>query len=541
MKRVKILSVMLAFALIIGTFAGCGGIKISSFYDIDKIAKETDALKIVNKADKLSYEDQIVQSHDDVIVYKSSNATQSTWTFYNYIAKRVIHTETRNLTDNVTIGFVSNEEEYVFAINSSWMDGNGKTQYKLGVYNSDGTKIKEVQSEKSLDVIGAYPEFNLDLLKIGNEFYRQNKGAYQLVATFTDGSVVPSFTAKNGKNYYYIQDDETLSIQTFDLNLNLSGYYTFPTYATEINYAILDNGNILVQYLVTESLLEDDYSFVASFIPVNLISKIINVENGKTKDVDLKYLVYAVASRNTLYKESPLLLEYDYISDSVNNCAIISEITDKQLDENLKVVSLDNSAKISDRFDNMFVGQPAPEEMFGYYTLNLPMPFTNNRYVVQNVIGQTLLLDEKGNTLGDITGATDVCLKYVIINGSIYDYNLNEVASCKDYDLYEDAYLYNSFIFTKTVDGTLKYYLFTDGQYKHITDFGSATITGSYGNLIVIKNVTTGMVSVYNEKLEVLLTTVAKISEITDNNGYTVLHGYNDTTAKYETYIVYNG
>lgn len=541
MKKVKILSVITAFVLLICTFVGCGGIKISSFYDVDKIAKETDFLKIANKVDKLSYDDQIVQSHDDVIVYKSSNATQSTWTFYNYVTKKVIHTETKNLTDTVTINFVSNDEDYVFAIKSSWVNGNGVTQYKITVHNADGTQIKEVQSEKSVDIARAYPVFNLDLLKIDNEFYRQNNGVYRLVAIFTDSSVVPSFTAKNGKNYYYVENEDSLVIETFDLNLNLKGYYTFPTYATEINYAILDNGNILVQYVVTESLLEDDYSFVASFIPVKLVSKIIDVQNGKSKDIDLKYLVYSVASKNTVYKESPMLLDYDYINDSVCNLAVISEIVDKQLDENKKIVNLNNSAKISDRFDSMFVGQTAPEEMYGYYMLNLPMPIINNRYIAENVIGQTLLLDEKGNTLGDITGATMSNYKYIIINDTIYDYDLKTVASCKDYDLYEEAFLYNSFIFTKTVDGTLKYYLFTEGQYKHITDFGSATITGSYGNLITIKNISTGIVSVYNERLEVLLTTVAKISEITDNNGYTVLHGYNDTTDKYETYVVYNG
>lgn len=540
MKKLKILSIVMVLVLLVSAFAGCGTVEISKLYDTKKLEDMYEENVPYSTYSKLSYENQIVESFGDIIVFEEENATHYIWTFYNYATGTVVYTDTQPTSYDVDIEFVPVwEEGGVFAICYSWVDGNGKTQYKIAVRALNGALVKEIQTEDILEVEELVPETNLDLLKIGNEFYRENDdGVYELVAKFSDASVIPEFDAKNGETYYVL-DSSNKTVTTYNKKLVMTGYYTFPSYATNLKSFVMNNGKVLVQYEVVEPIFADDYTFTVGTTPITLVTKIIDVENGEIDDKELEHVIIGLQSRETFYSDDLMPLNYEILKKSIKNGAIVNEINDGKLDESLKLVNLNNSGKISERFDDIFVGQPAPEISGNDVSLGLPEVITPDRFIAGNVAGMLSLTDAKGRVIGDITAMEAMNSKYFIMNDTIYDLDLKEVAECKDYEIVKSLYLQNSFVFSKNVDGTLKYFLFSNGEFKLIANASDATIQNSYKNVLIVKNNTSSKISVYNESLSVMFTTDANIViKSASKDGGLVLSGYNATTSKYETYVI---
>ncbi len=535
MKKLKILSLALVFALVLGTLAGCSGISVSSLYNTKKVNELAGEVKMLNNAEKLAFDDELVDSFGDVLVFKSSSATHDTYTFYSVSSKSVIHTETQNINRIEEVELVGCVDgDFIFYVRSTFETVDGEPQYRVAVFDSKGVQIKEFVSDSQDKADKAVPEFNLDLLKIGTEFYRKNrKGVYKLTATVSSSDLIPEFDARNGNLYYSFGND---AITVFNEKLEIVYYYQFPTYLVDAGISILNNGKILIQYSM--QLLETDknYDFIEGDIPVKLVSKIIDVKNDKVKEVDLDYLV-ALQSRDTLYAYGSSF-NFEILKKSIDNIGYLLEIEEERLNETPKVASFNDKGKIVEKFDQMFEGQNSPE--FGPYGTNgLPEVVGADRYSITNTLGQKILLDGKGNKVGDITDAIFLNGKYVIMDDGIYDMNLVEVASIKDY-VFVTALgnLRTSMIFTKEVGGVQKYYLFTNGEFKYITDYGVSTVeTGA--NYLILKNVETGIVSIFNENLEQILNTDAQISVKLYSAEYgVVLSGYNQTTSKYETYLI---
>lgn len=526
-KKLKILSLALVFTLFIGALAGCGGVAVSSLYNNKNVKEEASKVKILNSAEKLSFEDEMVKSFESVLVFKSTNATQETFTFYSVPNKKVIHTEVQNIGKIQAVEFVSGiEEEFVFYVASSYEDAEGKMQYQITVRGSDGVLIKEFVSDDATKAYEAIPEFNLDLLKIGDDFYRKNKkDVYKLVATIPSSEKIPEFYAKNGDLYYHY-DDKALTV--FNSDLQIVYDYKFPSYVEVVALSILNNGKVLIQYSVEVLDTEKDYDYIDESKPYKLISKIIDVKKDKIKEVDLDYGVILSYSRDTIYATSTGL-NFETLNKSIDNFAYVYEIEEERVNETLKIVSLNNKLKIVERFDQMFAGQTALPRILGV-----------DRYEITNTYGQTYLLDGKGREVGDITSANFKNGKYIVMEDVIYDMNLAQVASCEDYEIVDTFKLHTSIIFKKTVAETVKYYLFTNGEFKHITDEGVSTILSANQNNIVLKNNENGKISVFNENLEQLFTTQAQVSlKLYCVDHGVVFSGYNAETSKYETYLVY--
>ena len=541
MRKFKILSILMCLVLLVSAFTGCGTVEVSKLYDTGKIKKSYEKDVPYSTYSKLSYENKIVESFGNIIVFEDTNATQNIWTFYDYAKGSVVYTETQPASYDVDIEFVScGENKGVFAMGYTWIDGNGKTQYKIAVRDLNGLLIKDFQSEKESEVEGLVPSSNLDLLKIGNEIYRLNKDdVYELVAKFSDASVIPTFEAKNGDNYYVL-DTGKGAVTVYNKKLVMTGCYNFPSYANQLQCFILNNGDVLVQYQVAESLFSDDYTFVDEMVPITLVTQVIEVDSGEIEDKDLDHVIVGLQSRETLYEDNVIPLNYEFLKKNIKNGAIVQEIDDGKLDKTLKVVNLSNSGKIADRFDDVFVGQPNPTIISSTdVNLGLPNVINHERFVVSNVAGMITLTDASGRVIGDITAIDKMNNKYIVMNDTIYDYDLKEVASCKDYVILENYYLQNSFVFKKSVDGTLKYFLFTNGEFKLIANAYDVTILSAYKNVLTVKNNTSAKISVYTESLNVMFTTDATISlECVSEDGGLVLYGYNQTTSKYETYII---
>ncbi|MBO5714563.1 MAG: hypothetical protein J6R83_03980, partial [Clostridia bacterium] len=529
--------IAMVLVLLVSIFSGCGAVELSKFYNTDRIEKKFKEDVPYTTYSKLSYEDQIVDSFGNVIVFENSNATHNNWTFYDYAKGAVIYTESQPISYEGGIEFVAcGEDGGVFYTWFAWVDGNNDEQYKISIHDLNGALIKEQQSKNEEEMRNLLPVENLDFIKIGNEFYRLNSdGEYQLIAKFADAGVVPELTAKNGENYYSIQGDELL---VFDNKLNLKLEYSVPTYADDGNMFVLNDGDVLVQYSYAVLPTEGNYTCILDGQPTVVKSYFLDVESGKFDEIKLNYLALDVVSKNTIYAENDTGISFDLLDKSIKTLAVIAEIDGKQINYDYKLVSLKSNAKVKEPLDNLFIGQKSVELGAGV-TYNVPIAVSKDRYVVENVLGQLLLIDDYGRIVGDITGYDYTNNKYIVINETIYDYELKEIASCKDYELVESCYLQNSFVFKKEVDGVQKYFLFTNGEYKLIGDIASATVRTAYKNALIVKNITSGKTSVYTENLDVMFTTDAEITIVTATlKGGLIVSGYNQTTSKYETYLI---
>ncbi|MBR1983778.1 MAG: hypothetical protein IKA12_03725 [Clostridia bacterium] len=535
MRKIKIISIILALVLMLGLISGCGVVEVSKFYDTSKVEKTYKKDKAYTTYERIDNDGQLVGCFDNLLLFKKVVENDNVWTYYDSAKKLVLLTESYPTSYHNDLGFVKCGEQGVVYSIFNWVDENQTSQYKIIIRDLNGVFIKDAVTTDINVINFLIPTVNLDLVKIGNDFYRLDRDdVYSLVARFFDSSVIPEFTAKNGDNYYCINEG---NIRIFDKNLTLRLDYTAPTFANNVTYSILDNGNVLFQYQYATSLLEEDYSFVLSAVPIILESYIIDVDSLEFDDVNLKHYISHLVSRNTLYSEENQL-NFEYLESDIYNLAVICEISDKQIDYTNKLVSLKNNGKVKNYYNDLFVGQK-PVEPSSKIHYNVPTPVAKDRYIIKNSLDQILLLDGNGRVIGDVTSYDYINNKYIIINGTIFDFSLNALASCNEYEIINSYYLQNSFLFTKTISNTKSYFLFANGEFRSIADGVIDTVSSAYKNVISLMNYETGKITVITENSNILFTTEASLytSYITKDGNY-VVNGYNSNTQKFETYLI---
>lgn len=538
MRKIKLISIILAVVLMLGLISGCGVVEVSKFYDTRKVEKSFKQNKAYSTYQRISNESELIGGFGNVLIFKDSYEANYVWTCYDYTKNYVVYSEVYPQSYECAIKYVDcGEHGGVFYTIYTWVDESQIPNYKLIVRDNNGFYIKDYLKHDMATIEKCIPTSNLDLVKINNEFYRIGKdGLYKLVSSFSDASTVPQFTAKNGENYYYINGENIL---VFDSSLTLKLDFTAPTYADKVNYSIMDNGNVLLQYQYYTSFVEKKYTFVDnnSATPVIMESYILDVDNGELDDVNLDYYVCNVLSRSTIYAKNTNL-NFEVIDSDIYNLAVVCEIDDKQIDYTNKLVSLKNNGKLREYVNDLFVGQK-PVEIYNNIYYNLPVAVTKNRYVIKNSLNQLLLVDDLGRVIGDITNYDYINNKYIVMDGLIYGFDLKAIADCSQYKIESYYYLQNSFLFSKGEGSLKQYYLFTNNQFVLIADASVDTVTSAYANAILIRNYETGRITAYTENLSVLFTSEADLYlQYVTANGSMVVSGYNSNTQKYETYLI---
>jgi hypothetical protein len=364
----------------------------------------------------------------------------------------------------------------------------------VSVYDEDGCVEKTVYAPSGTKVCSKAEnvQFVNDCIYVDYKtVYRYDTTTKEVINTYERSALrgdIPtceSFTTTADttvyhSKYYYKIDDSSIVI--YDDEYEPLSSYQIPYWGLNGDFYVFSDGTVLAQYL--EKLPDDakKYELIEDGTKYDVHHVRINPKNGKTKELDLDYLiqseiVWNLKSDDAAYKSS------------LKNIAAVAEIKDGQIDSNYaKMYSLTSSGKLKTCLSE-YDGQRAVPLFFDGYVLF---------YLLDT--DDMLLLNSKLKEAGYVTGATDITAKYILAeNDGIYDLSLNRLV-----DLTSDKYatyeykgtLGNLFIYRdEETDGDYVYYLF-NGSFKQIAT--SDTWAETEGNLYATHNSSSGIYRYYD-------------------------------------------
>ena len=228
--------------------------------------------------------------------------------------------------------------------------------------------------------------------------------------------------------YYFNKIEGGFAI--LDAQLNTVVVYNTPYYIglseeMDVEPYCLANGNVLVQYVVMLDVMAEEYDLIMMGTKLDLRTVLVDAEKGKVKELDLDYMIEDIE-----YKEYND--DYWFYGEKVENVAIISYLEDGQLDmnsANWKLVALGNDGKVDGVIDDLIPNM----DNNGLWHV------ATNRWIAGNKMGQSFLLNEKGDILGEVTGINEeeMNASFFILNNKIYDWDL-----AVKYDMTENKIAY---------------------------------------------------------------------------------------------------
>ena len=311
----------------------------------------------------------------------------------------------------------------------------------IRIYNADGSEAISSfwdDSPEQLPVTDALNGFSFN----GVEYYVK------------DGSVVfdgynplenDYFAASEefGGRYYYLSEE---MVFVFDETGALLYDYSLPSYADDAHIFVLGNGNLFIQY--TYGALEgEEYDFVRGSGKFKIVSFLYNLDRNAKTELTLSYLVTQLENSFT----DPDF--YDKYTSRVANLALISEVSDKRIDENRSARYIVLSDNLVELFALSDVAQGAREIT----------RISNDRYLVHTAAG-TLLVDGNSLLVGQLNNYRWISEKYIVTAGHIYNHDLEVI-----FDMTEDSYTFfsgvgDNLLLSKVIDETAGLYLFREGE-----------------------------------------------------------------------------
>lgn len=386
---------------------------------------------------------------------------------YNTETDEVVYKLTNEAVDAeiVTTARVTTYNDFTFIIEekevTSLTDATTTTTYTL--LDATGKELA-TKEDKSFD-ISTLPN---DLLAIDGKVYSVKDDT--LTELFELGmKEIPYCSTLTDTYNYELSYDKAL---VYDQKYNLVTYVKGDSNADDISFWVLNDGNILVinQY----QLLDDaeEYDFAMGLEKYNVDHFIFDVETQETVYVELDFVIQFVANTHTAGDEwREFILE-----DAFENLAYVTPIVNKTVEasyEAYKLVDLSNELVITGVIENVIPNQ----------SNNLPTPLAENRFTIENVAGQTFLIDGTGKVIGEITADASYEIPYeyedvfaslfVDERGNVYDHDLNKV-----FNLQDGNYTPVEGLLFRAEDGT-KYAVLTKGGFVELA-IDPATVQSTY-------------------------------------------------------------
>ena len=243
------------------------------------------------------------------------------------------------------------EEQHELWLNGVENPGEYRYSYTVEFYNLAGEKISTFDYSGT-DLKGTTfsppkvdPEKE-DVLyvRIGHQMAVFDAVTYKMIDIYdNDKEIFHDFDYRNEKYGYYTEDSLIRVYKLEDKSLVLN-YELISNYATEYTVSVLDNGNIFVSAQTVHIFDEvDDYDFALPQmgLKTTVENYIIDVETGKTADVELDYVINGkVETAADLKKYNKLP-----ITENAINVAYAQKLENKKLTKDA-ILFLDNDMKV---------------------------------------------------------------------------------------------------------------------------------------------------------------------------------------------------
>ena len=323
---------------------------------------------------------------------------------YSFRQKAIVGTFSNS--DNTTVEVTAVADLPAFCVKSVTNEGKDDEATLYTYYDVAGNKIVEL-NEKQIVNAGA--------TKLNDKLAIIDTAAYEIdeaTGLMTKKADIPAYvkyddTLKANDEYFYSLGK---SVVIYDIDFKPVAIWNAPSYAENLKTFVMNNGAVLVQYVVELDEDAKKFDIYEDEAKLDLVSLVISTK-GNVKEVELDYIVAAVLPNYDLYDENKAT-EDNAFTDKFENIAVIYKIENQLVDWsdlNNDFVLMNNAGKAQQSL-KVVDGQTG-----------LPERISADMFAVETVYG-TAIIDAKGKVLFAATQDLEVFGGYIIVDGrAIYD------------------------------------------------------------------------------------------------------------------------
>lgn len=246
----------------------------------------------------------------------------------------------------------------------------------------------------------------------------------------------PSFNITTEK-YGYVEYEETVFVYDLTKWVNCVASYQIPSYYTNRNWAVLENGNVLIYAAV---ILPDDaisYDFIQEGNKYDLVYTILNVAEKSVTNVEFGYSI-----------DSKVDAENGYTAQALNVFKVYPIVNDKIDTTAPKTLVVDNVLQVL--YDSTATTVDAD-----YYLVADGLFLKTTNLDDETFIRE--IVNEKGERVAYVPINADVRENYIVYNSAIYNFKMEKILDLVDAN---DYALEDEFIIVEkyTDDGYFYYY-----------------------------------------------------------------------------------
>lgn len=283
---------------------------------------------------------------------------------------------------------------------------------------------------------------------------------------FTKGIDIPEYVSVSGltnanDKYFYNFGDYGVSV--YDREFKLCSIWAVPTHVETVGSGILNNGNIIYQYIYDLPDDAKDYDVVSEGIKYDLVTIIINAETGKEKEIKTDYVINYVSPNNGMYDDE-LEADENRYTDDFENLAHITYIEDKifpegESERNSDIVVLDNNGKIK-----------GSVRVLDEQRAQISNKIADDRYLAALKNGDHAVVNGKGDVIGTIaSGSLAIKGGYLVGTKAVYNADFEVVYDLKENDATVVDYVGNTlFVNKKVSDEAYDIIAIRDGEQKTV-------------------------------------------------------------------------
>ena len=478
MRFVALLAVMMATVMLLSS-CWFSGVSVKKWIDDEASFKTTPVLSAMTEAPGLPDGAWLVDSAQNLAYFRAitADSADDIHIVYDIVENKIV----KKVTENDLV-------DYEVTLATAWVGDDDVAYFYITETTDSGTKTElydvtgnAVASQNNCPA----PEDTCDLVYFDGAYYRLKKnGTLSKAFSWSALAMRPYPDVKYGE-YYYALDNEMIVV--YDTSLQIVSSYEMPVNALAVgmtNTTILENGNMLVQYLVPEPDDAKKYSFTViganaggmTMMKVTLETVLIKAKNGKAKSINCDYffvddVICEAFDADELEGLKPSCLAWgvEFDKDTVLNLASLDE-------ELLTLVSINKKGKVKalKQFEN---------EKVTYIEM-----VAKNRWVVETATGHEYLIDESAEVLGDIASAYNYHETFFMgDDGKVYNWSIKEQYNFRAQKQTVYNYMNNAIVF-RGEEG--EYTLYYDGKTSTIVAAGSRTqsLDRVASNYYVIRN-----------------------------------------------------
>lgn len=452
MRTLRVLSLLLALLFLLPTLAACSsedeenGILsiMASTPDGEEEEKSYNAVKALSLPG-IGSQVQVKGCRGDLLSLYSEDKSAENFEFtyeaqasvYNIATGKTLYTKKKSASRHSELALIMPQISLygcglflvVEVTNEKDMD-YFEPEYTYTLYNAEGASLL-IGEDKLTVTEQYYDETTLEVECDGTTYlYDGEKGKLEKKKATGGASMTsdPVDMADEDANMYaegYVFDTDSSYVRVFEKESGeMVAFYAFPSFASSKNACPLNNGNVLIQYLVEVpqqdgvALKDSDYDIERRSSDgstyYTLTTLLLSADGGKTSEVDLPYLVESIVTEYLCMQDS------DFgIKEGFRNLALAIPIPSD------KLVDTSDHAEVVLKMDND--GSVTKLEYLRGDQLGLPTLVYKNRYLIRaEALGdgssRKYLYDEKGKLIGDVTGST-LLKNWIVSDTGVFDYD----------------------------------------------------------------------------------------------------------------------